>query len=114
MLAVGGGINTNALMSLLVLALGVAHIAMNRINIRRIPLATPYALFVGGCFLTLAITPDPVAGFEDWLRILVSLIVYIMVVDLMQYGARAAVASSCPCACCCPSTLLRHLPGRDW
>jgi O-antigen ligase len=84
LLALGGGVNTNALMSLLVIALGVAHIAMHRINIRRIPLGTPSALFVAVSFVTLAITPDIVAGLEDWLRILTSLIVYILVVDLMQ------------------------------
>jgi len=80
----GGGINPNALMSLLVIALGIAHIAMNRIDIRRIPLVTPFALFVGMTFLTLAITPSLIDGLEDWLRILSALLIYIMVVDLMR------------------------------
>ncbi len=83
-LSAGGGINPNALMSLLVIALGVTHIAINRINIRRIPLVTPFALFVAMTFLTLAITPSFVEGVEDWLRILSALLIYIMVVDLMR------------------------------
>src|SRR5262245_46662810 len=84
LLAVGGGINPNALMSILVIALGVSHIAMNRINVRRIPLVTPFALFVGVTFLTIPMAPAPLDAVEDWLRILSALLVYIIVVDLMR------------------------------
>jgi O-antigen ligase len=83
-LSIGGGINPNALMSFLVIALGITHIALNRINIRRIPLATPFALFVAMTFMTLAITPDRLQGVEDWLRIVSALLIYIVVVDLMR------------------------------
>jgi len=83
-LSAGGGINPNALMSLLVIALGIAHIAINRIDVRRIPLVTPFTIFVGMTFLTLAIAPDFLQGLEDWLRILSALLIYVMVVDLMR------------------------------
>lgn len=84
LLDAGGGINPNALMSLLVIALGIAHICLNRINIRRIPLATPFAIFVAITFLGLAVAPDKLLAVEDWLRGLSALLIYIMVVDLMR------------------------------
>jgi O-antigen ligase len=83
LLSAGGGINPNALMSLLVIALGFAHICLNRINIRRIPLATPFALFIAITFLGLAIAPDRVQAGEDWLRGLSAFLIYVLVVDLM-------------------------------
>jgi len=84
LLAVGSGINPNALMSLLVIVLGTVHIATHRIRLRRIPLVSPFAIFVGITALGIAIAPDRAQAFEDWLRIISAFLIYVLVVDLMH------------------------------
>lgn len=80
----GGGINPNALTSLLVIALGISHIAINRLDLRRMPLVSPFGVFVGITFLGMAVAPDRAEAVEDWLRILSAFLIYVMVVDLMR------------------------------
>lgn len=82
--SVGGGINPNALMSLLVIGLGVAHIAMNRVALRRIPLVTPFGIFVIVTLLGVGLAPNKAEAIEDWLRIISAFLIYVMVVDLMR------------------------------
>jgi O-antigen ligase len=77
-------VNANALMSLLVIALGAAHVAINRVNVWRIPLVKPFAAFVGVAFLGLAFAPDKNLAAQDWVRITGTLILYILVVDVMR------------------------------
>jgi O-antigen ligase len=84
LLNVSGGINPNALMSLMVIGLGIAHIAINRLDVRRIPLATPFGLFVVITFLGLGIAPNPQESLEDWLRVISAFVIYVMAVDLMR------------------------------
>jgi O-antigen ligase len=81
------GFTPNALMSLLVIALGAVHIAANRINIRRIPLASPFAIFVAVGFLGLAMSPSKADALEDWLRIVSAFLIFVVVVDLMRTEA---------------------------
>lgn len=83
-LTAGGGINPNALTSLLVIALGISHIALGRLDLRRIPLVTPFAVFVGVTFIGIAVSPSRGEALEDWLRILSAFLIYVMVVDLMR------------------------------
>ncbi len=71
-------------MSFLVIGLTFAHVALNRINIWRIPLVKPYALFVGVALLGVALAPDKNRALDDWLRIVGVLSLYILVVDLMR------------------------------
>lgn len=80
-------VNANALTSLLVIALGSAHIALNRVNLRKMPLVTPFAAFVVITFLAIAWAPDKNLAAQDWLRGLSSLILFILVVDLMRTSA---------------------------
>lgn len=89
LVAVGGSVNVNAnaLMSLLVIGLGIAHIALHRIDLRRIPLVTPFAAFVAITFAGLAFSPDIALSLQDWLRAVGALVVYILTVDLMRTHA---------------------------
>ena len=78
------GVTPNALVSLLTILLGTVHIAANRLNIRRIPLASPFAFFVAVAFLGLAMAPEKADALEDWLRVLSAFLIYVLVVDLMR------------------------------
>lgn len=77
-------VNANALMSLLVVVLGLSHIALNRIDIWRVPLVKPFAAFVAITFVSIAVAPDPNRALQDWLRIVGALMVYVLCVDLMS------------------------------
>jgi O-antigen ligase len=77
-------VNANALMSLLIIALGLSHIALNRLDIRRIPLAMPFAAFVGVTFLGIAVAPDHNRALQDWLRLFGTLMVFVLCVDAMR------------------------------
>ncbi len=77
-------VNANALMSLLVIALGLSHIALNRVDVRRIPLAVPFAAFVGVTFVGIAIAPDHNRALQEWLRIVGTFMVFILCVDAMR------------------------------
>jgi O-antigen ligase len=80
-------VNANALTSLLVIALGSAHIAINRVRLRQVPLFTPFALFVVITFLGIAWAPDKNLAAQDWLRGFGTLILYVLIVDLMRTSA---------------------------
>jgi O-antigen ligase len=80
-------VNANAMLSLLVIALGAAHIGINRVELRKIPLTTPFAAFVAITFLGIVVAPDKVRAAQDWMRIASTLILYIVVVDLMRSAA---------------------------
>lgn len=77
-------VNANALTSLLVIALGLGHIALNRVQLRKVPLFTPFALFVVITFLGVAWAPDKNLAAQDWLRSFGTLILYVLIVDLMR------------------------------
>ena len=80
-------VNANALTSLLVIALGSAHIALNRVNLRKVPLFMPFAAFVVITFLAIGWAPDKNLAAQDWLRGLSSLVLFVLVVDLMRTTA---------------------------
>jgi O-antigen ligase len=80
-------VNANALMSLVVIALGVSHIAINRLQLRRVPLAVPFAAFVGCVLLGVAVAPDANQAAQDFLRILGTLMVFVLCVDALRTQA---------------------------
>ena len=77
-------VNAAGMMSFLVIGLTFAHVALNRINIWRIPLVKPYALFAAVALVGFALAPDKNRALDDWLRIIGVLSLYILVVDLMR------------------------------
>jgi putative inorganic carbon (HCO3(-)) transporter len=77
-------LNANALMSLLVVGFACAHIALNRINVRNIPLASPFIFFIGITFVGLPFAVDMEDALEDWLRIVSTFMIYVLVVDVMH------------------------------
>jgi O-antigen ligase len=77
-------VNANAMMSLLLVGFGCAHIAVNRVNIRRIPLATPFAAFAAITSVGLLLSPDRGATLQDWLRVVATFMLYVLIVDTMR------------------------------
>ena len=77
-------VNANALLSLLVLAIGFGHIALNRIDVFKMPLVKPFAAFIAVTFLGIALAPDHAVALQNWLRTVGALVLYILIVDLMR------------------------------
>jgi O-antigen ligase len=77
-------VNAAAMMSFLVIGLGTAHIALNRLDLGRIPLVKPFAAFLLIALLGVAIAPDLDRALQDWLRTAGAFMLYILVVDLMR------------------------------
>ncbi len=76
--------NSGAMVSLLIIGIGFAHIALRRIDIFKIPLVKPYAFFLLVAFLGLAQAIDRSLAEQEFLRQISVLIVFILVVDLMS------------------------------
>ena len=77
-------VNAAAMMSFLVIGLGVAHMALNRIDVWRMPLVKPFAIFTAITLLGIVLAPDKNRALQDWLRIGGVLVLYILVVDLIR------------------------------
>lgn len=76
-------VNANALMSLVIIFLGISHIALNRVDVRRIPLAMPFAAFVGITILGVGVAPDANRALQDAIRIFGTLMLFILCVDAL-------------------------------
>lgn len=80
----GADVNAAAMMSFLVIGVGLAHIALNRVEVGRMPLVKPFAAFLLIAALGVAIAPDTNRALQDWLRTAGAFTLYILVVDLMR------------------------------
>ncbi len=77
-------VNAAAMMSLLVIAVGCAHLAINRVDVLRMPLAKAFAFVLAISFVGLAVAVDREAAFQDWLRLAGVFVLYVLVVDLIR------------------------------
>jgi O-antigen ligase len=86
LLSASGSSNVNAaaMMSFLIIGLGVSHIALNRMNIWRVPLTKPFAFFMVLTLVGIALAPDKNQALQDWLRVLSVFVLYVLVVDLLR------------------------------
>lgn len=83
----GGGesaVNAAAMMSLLVVGIGVAHIATQRTDVWGMPLAKPFLFFLAVALAGVVLAPDANRAMQDWMRAAGAFIVYVLVVDLMR------------------------------
>jgi O-antigen ligase len=62
----------------------MAHIALNRLDLGRIPLVKPFAVFLAIALIGVAIAPDLDRALQDWLRMAGAFMLYILVVDLLR------------------------------
>lgn len=77
-------INAAAVMTFLIIGIGVAHIGTRRLKIWRMPLIKPFSAYLAIAFIGLALAPDLGLALEDWLRAVSAFLVYVLVVDLME------------------------------
>ena len=77
-------VNAAAMMSLLVIAIGVAHMATHRTDVFSMPLAKPFLFFLFVALVGVVLAPDPNRALQDWTRAAGAFIVYVLVVDLMR------------------------------
>jgi O-antigen ligase len=90
LLSASGSANVNAaaMMSFLAIGLAVAHVALAHLDVGRIPLARPMALFLAVSFAGVALAPDKAVAFQDWVRMVGSFAIYVLVVDLVETPAQ--------------------------
>ncbi len=86
LLSASGSANVNAaaMMSFLAIGLAVAHVALAHIDIGRVPLIRPMALFLVVSFVGIAVAPDKAVSVQDWIRMLGSFAMYVLIVDLIE------------------------------
>jgi O-antigen ligase len=89
LLSASGSSNVNAaaVMSLLVIGLTFAHVALNRVDLLRIPLVKPFGIFLLISLLGVGVAPDRARAVEEWLRVAGAFALYVIVVDLMATKA---------------------------
>ena len=86
LLSASGSANVNAaaMMSFLAIGLAVAHVALAHIDVGRVPLIRPMALFLAVSFVGIAVAPDKAVSMQDWIRMLGSFAMYVLIVDLIE------------------------------
>lgn len=86
LLSASGSTNVNAaaMTSFIAIGLALAHIALSRIDVTRVPLAKPMMLFLAVGFLGIAMSPDKAASMQDWIRMVGTFTIYVLVIDLIQ------------------------------
>src|SRR3990167_8156866 len=61
------GLNATALLSGALVILGLAHLATNRVDLSKIPLAKPFGALLGVFSLGILYAPDTGLALEEWL-----------------------------------------------
>ncbi len=86
LLSASGSTDVNAagMMSFIAIGIAFAHIALTRINVARIPLAKPTMVVLLITLLGIAVSPDKALSAQDWVRMLGTFSIYVLVVDLIQ------------------------------
>jgi putative inorganic carbon (HCO3(-)) transporter len=79
-----GGLNLAALLSALLIVVGLLHFAANRVNVSRTPLFKPFVLLLVVYSVGVVYAPDQAAAFQDWLRAFSVFILYLLVFDMLQ------------------------------
>lgn len=96
LVSAAGSSNVNAagMMSFIAIGVAVAHISLNHIDVRGVPLAKPSLAFLGVTLLGVAIAPDINRAMQDWIRSLSAFLIYVLLVDLIRTrGDRRWLAS---------------------
>jgi O-antigen ligase len=86
LLSASGSTNVNAagMMSFIAIGIAFAHIALTRINVARVPLAKPMMVVLLITFVGVAVSPDKATSIQDWVRMLGTFSIYVLIVDLIQ------------------------------
>lgn len=86
-----GGQNVSSWLALLLVGVGLAHIATNRVDLKKVPLATPFMALLGAWGLGVIVSVDPVTSFQDWLRALGTFLLFVYLVDALRDRERRQV-----------------------
>ena len=86
LLSASGSANVNAaaMMSFLAIGLAFTHVALAHIDVTRVPLTKPMALFLAVALAGVALAPDKNESIQDWVRMVGSFAMYVLIVDLIQ------------------------------
>jgi O-antigen ligase len=82
------GQNIATWLSLLLIGVGLAYIASQRVELRKVPLARPFMALLGVWGAGVVVSLDPVASFQDWLRALGTFLLYVYLVHALSDEGR--------------------------
>jgi O-antigen ligase len=86
--SLAGGLNGAALITAMVVVIGVEYILRRRLNVLEMPLAKPFLALVGLTALGIVIAPDPRLAFEYWTRLLSTFLLFVLALDQLQDPAQ--------------------------
>jgi len=92
-LALGGplaDLNVAAILSAMLVVLGVVHIAVNRVDVSKIPLVRPVGALLAVFSVGVLYAPDAGVAFQGWLRTVSAFVLYLLVVDMLRDRKRTA------------------------
>jgi O-antigen ligase len=87
--SIAGGLNGAALLTAMVIVIGVEHIARTRIRVLDVPLAKPFIAILAISLAGIVLAPDPRLAIEHWIRLLSTFILFVLILDNLQDRTQA-------------------------
>lgn len=84
-----GNLNLAALLSALLIVVGLLHFAVNRVSVSKTPLFRPFVLLLAVYSVGAVYAPDQAVAFQNWLRAFSVFVLYLLVFDMLQDENRA-------------------------
>jgi O-antigen ligase len=85
-----GDLNVAAILTGMLVVMGLAYIAVNRVNVSKIPLVWPFSTLLAVFSVGILYAPDPGAALQDWFRAVGFFMLYLLLVDLLRDEKRTA------------------------
>jgi putative inorganic carbon (HCO3(-)) transporter len=85
-----GDLNVAAVLTGVLVATGLAYIAVNRVNVSKTPLVWPFSALLAVFLVGILYAPDPGGALEDWFRSVGVFMLYILLVDMLRDEKRIA------------------------
>ncbi len=82
--------NLAAVLSSMLIVLGLVHFAVNRVDVSKIPLFWPFSALLTAFAVGILYAPDLGAALQDWLRAFSVFVLYLLVVDMLRDEKQAA------------------------
>jgi O-antigen ligase len=87
--AVAGGLNGAALLTAMVIVIGIEHIARRRLRIMDVPLAKPFVAILAISLVGIVLAPDPRLAVEHWMRLLSTFLLFVLILDNLRDDRQA-------------------------
>ncbi|HWO93361.1 MAG TPA: O-antigen ligase family protein [Dehalococcoidia bacterium] len=88
--AVFGGFNVAGVLAAALIVLGVAHLVLNRVKVSELPLTQPFLALLAVLAFGLSYSQDTLAAVQDWVRMLGSFMLYVLMVSVLTNDTRRA------------------------